>query len=35
MRKHRIEILVLCVLQNVKHWGEGIESKGIEGEGIR
>ena len=45
MRKHRIEIRVLCVLQKAKHWDEGIESErmesedieseGIEGEGIR
>ena len=34
MRKHRIEIRVLCVLQKAKHWGEGIESERIEGEGI-
>ena len=44
MRKHRIEIRVLCVLQKAKHWDEGIdgggfeaadiESEDIEGEGI-
>ena len=31
MRKHRLEIRVLCVLQEVKHSGEGIESEDIEG----
>ena len=34
MRKHRVEIRVLCVLQKVKHWGEGIESDGIGGKDI-
>ena len=34
MRKHRIEIHVLCVLQKAKHWGEGIESERIESEDI-
>ena len=34
MRKHRIEIRVLCVLQKVKHWGKGIEGEGIESDGI-
>ena len=34
MRKHRIEIRVLCVLQKAKHWDEGIESEGVETEGI-
>ena len=35
MRKHRIEIRGLCVLQKVKDWGEGIEGENTEGEGIR
>ena len=35
MRKHQVEIRVLCVLQKVKHWGEGIESEGIEGGRIK
>ena len=34
MRKHRIEIRVLCVLQKAKRWGKGIENEDIEGEGI-
>ena len=34
MRKHRIEIRVLCVLQKAKHWDEGIESEGIDIDGI-
>ena len=34
MRKHRIEIRVLCVLKKAKHQGEGIESEGIESEDI-
>ena len=35
MRKHRIEIRVLCVLQKAKHWGKGIETKDIEDGGFR
>ena len=35
MRKHLIEIRVLCVLQKAKHWGEGIESEDIEGGGFK
>ena len=34
MRKHRIEIRVLCVLQKAKHWDEGIESERMESEDI-
>ena len=34
MRKHRIEIRVLCVLQKAKHWDESIESERIESEDI-
>ena len=34
MRKHRIEIRVLCVLQKAKHWGEIIEGEGIGSDGI-
>ena len=34
MRKHRIEIRMLCVLQKAKHWGEGIEIERIESEDI-
>ena len=33
MRKYRIEIRVLYVLQKAKHWGKGIENEDIEGEG--
>ena len=34
MRKHRIEIRVLCVLEKAKHWGEGNESEDIDGGGF-
>ena len=34
MRKHWIEIRVLCVLQKAKHWGKGIEGEDIEGGGF-
>ena len=34
MRKHRIEIRVLCVLQKAKQWDEGTESEDVDGGGF-